>query len=192
MCLVPTPTVRLSFAVTLLLALAYSANADVQVVEAVRSQLPQPPAGGLDPSKLPDIIGMRVGTPTDKFIAQMNSLYPRDPKDPNSRGTSYIKYAPTNDPPYISSMLFQRPFPEGCNPGGNCKDEVRVIYSGPPDARAVRISRQVGYNDAKRRPTSDTLKAALVQKYGPDFAQFPVMTLVWAFDEEGKPLAQQE
>jgi hypothetical protein len=36
--------------------------------------------------------------------------------------------------------------------------------------------------------TSDNLKAALVQKYGPNFTEFPPLTLNWAFDEGGKAL----
>jgi hypothetical protein len=158
-----------------------------QVVASAQSQLPQAPAGGLDPSKLPDIVGVRIGTPTNKIIAQLDSLYPLNPHDPGSHGKSYIKYAPTSDPPYVSSLFYQRPFPEGCSPGGQCSDVMRVILSGPPEARAVRLERDLSY-ESGHQPTSDTLKTALIQKYGPNFTQFPVMTLVWAFDEQGKPL----
>lgn len=165
------------------------------------AQLPPAPHGGLDPSKLPDIVGVHIGTPTEKAIAQLNALYPLVR---NERGTqiwgqgspgspaSYAKYASTNDPPFISSVLFTRAFPEGCvkpDQWGSCQahDEIRGIFSGPPEKVLVRLERSVSW-EGGRQTTSDNLKAALTQKYGANFTESPRFTLRWAFDEEGRSL----
>jgi hypothetical protein len=163
-------------------------------------QLPPAPPGGLDPSKLPDIVGIHIGTPTDKVIAQLNSLYPVVRNDRNTQiwgpggntgiGTSSIKYAATNDPPYVSSAMYARPFPDACpsSPNGcQSSDEIRAIFSGPPEKVLVRLQRTASYGSGAPTTTAN-LKAALAQKYGPNFTEDPPMTLNWAFDEQGKAL----
>ena len=162
-------------------------------------QLPPAPPGGLDPSKLPDIVTIHIGAPTDKVIAQLNSLYPLVRNDRGSQiwgpgatggGLSSAKYASTNDPPYLSSAMYARPFTDGCpsSPDGcQSSDQIRAIFSGPPEKVLVRLERSVSYGSG-RPTTSDNLKAALTQKYGPNFTENPPMTLNWAFDEQGKPL----
>lgn len=202
--------VRLSFAVALLTVLTFFVAASPSAAQQAPAsgsglqgvQLPPAPPGGLDPSKLPDILDVHIGTPTDKAIAQLNSLYPlvRNNRGtqiwgPGSTGSpaSYTKYAPTNDPPFISSALFTRPFPEGCikpDASGSCQvhDEMRVIFSGPPQKLLVRLERSISW---EQQTTSDNLKAALIQKYGPNVAEYPQhppIILKWAFDEEGKAL----
>ena len=42
--------------------------------------------------------------------------------------------------------------------------------------------------DMGKAPTSDTLKNALIQKYGPDFVESAGGYLTWLFDETGKPM----
>ena len=206
-------TAEFSFAVVLLMFLTFflaaspsaapQAPASGAGLESVK--LPPAPPGGLDASKLPDIVGVHIGTPTDKVIAQLNSLYPlvRNERrvqmfgpgggNGDGKGLSYAKYAATNDPPFISSALFTRAFPEGCiNPkAGSCqggRDEMRVIFSGPPQKLSVRLERSLSW---EQQPTSDNLKAALIQKYGPNFTetpQSPPIMLKWAFDEQGNAL----
>jgi len=187
----------LSMGVALLLPLAIFANADLQVVQAFQAQLPQPPAGGLDPSKLPDIVGIHIGTPTDQAIKQLDFAYPVV-VDKNDRQQIYgqyqtpamTKYAATNDPPYRSGGLWTRSAAPGECGGGGCSDRFDAIFSGPPDQRLVRMTRTTGYPPNKQ-PTVDTVKNALAQKYGPNFTEFrqgPQMTLVWAFDEQGNAL----
>jgi len=190
--------VWLSMGVALLLPLAISANADLQVVHAFQAQLPQPPAGGLDPSKLPDIVGIHIGTPTDQAIKQLDTVYPvvRDNRGMQQYGQyethAMVKYGATNDPPYRSSGQWNRATAvlAECG-GGGCGDRLDAIFSGPPDQRLVRMTRMTGYAPSKQ-PTVDTVKNALAQKYGPNFTEFgqgPQMTLVWAFDEQGNGLA---
>jgi len=152
------------------------------------------PSGGLDPSKLPDILGVHIGTPTDKVIAQLNSLYPfvrhgTGAVESGSMGNGYIKYAPTNDPPYVSSTGYFKPNTAGCSPSGcQANDTMRAIFSGPPEKVVVKLQRMVSF-DSGKMPTTDTLKAALIQKYGANFTAYPdAFTLQWAFDEEGKAL----
>jgi hypothetical protein len=169
-------------------------------------QLPPAPPGGLDPSKLPDILGVHIGTPTDKVIAQLNSLYPRvrDERgtqmfgpggygvgaDVAAPGLGFLKYAPTNDPPYVASAYYSRPFSDPCpsSPTGcQSSDEIRAIFSGPPEKVLVRLERVTAYGSGQPTTTAN-LKAALAQKYGPSFTEDPPMTLNWAFDEQGKAL----
>jgi len=186
--------VRLSMGAALLVSLAFSANADLQLVQAFQAQLPQPPAGGLDPSKLPDIVGVHIGTPTDQAIKQLDSLYPvvRDNHGTQQYGQfqppAMTRYAATNDPPYRSGGLWTRTTeaPGACG-GGGCGDRFDALFSGPPDQRLVRMTRTVGYPPNKQA-TVDTVKNALAQKYGPNFTEFPQMVLVWAFDEQGNAL----
>ena len=156
-------------------------------------QLPPAPSGGLDSSKLPDILGVHIGTQTDKVIAQLNSLYPfvrhgTGAVESGSMGNGYIKYAATNDPPYVSSTGFFKPNTAGCSPNGcQANDTMGAIFSGPPEKVAVKLVRSVTY-DADKQTTSDNMKAALVQKYGPNFTEYPPLTLNWAFDEQGNAL----
>lgn len=104
-------------------------------------------------------------------------------------GNGYIKYAPTNDPPYVSSTGYFKPNTAGCSPSGcQANDTMRAIFSGPPEKVVVKLQRMVSF-DSGKMPTTDTLKAALIQKYGPNFTAYPdAFTLQWAFDEEGKAL----
>jgi hypothetical protein len=156
-------------------------------------QLPPVPPGGLDPSKLPDILGVHIGTPTDKVIPQLNSLYPfvrhgTGAEESGSGGNAFIKYAATNDPPYVSSTGFFKPNTAGCSPKGcQASDQMGAIFSGPPEKVAVKLFRTVTY-DADNETTVDKMKAALVQKYGPNFTEYPPLTLNWAFDEQGNAL----
>jgi len=169
-------------------------------------QLPTVPPGGLDPSKLPDIVGIHIGTPTEKVIAQLNSLYPRVRNERGTQmfgpggygvgadvatpGLGFLKYAPTNDPPYVASAYYSRPFSDPCpsSPTGcQSNDEIRAIFSGPPEKVLVRLERATSYGSGQPTTTAN-LKAALAQKYGPNFTEDPPMTLNWAFDEQGKAL----
>ena len=202
-----------TFAVTLLTVLTFfvatapslAPQAPAAGLDLKAVQLPPAPPGGLDSSKLPDIVGVHIGTATDKAITQLNSLYPlvrnergtqifgRGGGNGEGQGVGYSKYASTNEPPFISSALFTRPFPEGCsNPKGGCQvqDEIRGIFSGPPQKLLVRLERSVSW-EGDRQTTSDNLKAALIQKYGASFAEYPQhppVILKWAFDEEGNAL----
>lgn len=156
-------------------------------------QLPPAPPGGLDSSKLPDILGVHIGTQTDKVIAQLNSLYPfvrhgTGAPESGSQGNGYIKYAATNDPPYVSSTGYFKPNTAACSSNGcQANDTMGAIFSGPPEKVAVRLERVLSYGSGLPTTTAN-LKAALTQKYGPNFTEDPPMTLNWAFDEQGKAL----
>lgn len=162
-------------------------------------QLPPAPPGGLDASKLPDIVTIHIGTPTDQVIAQLNSLYPVVRNDRGSQiwgpggtggGLSSAKYASTNDPPYVSSAMYSRAFADPCpsTPNGcQSSDQVAAVFSGPPEKVLVRLERILSYGSGQPTTTAN-LRAALAQKYGPNFTEDPPMTLSWAFDEQGKAL----
>lgn len=153
-------------------------------------QLPPAPPAGLDPSKLPDILGVHIGTPTDQVIKQVAALYPfvrhgTGPMISGAIGNGFIKYAHTNDPPYISSTGYTKP---NCGSLESCQanDRMDVIFSGPPEKAAVQLVRDLSWD--RDNPSRDTLKSALIQKYGQNFTEYPALTLTWAFDEQGKAL----
>lgn len=153
--------------------------------------VPPAPPGGLDPSKLPDILGIHIGTPTDQVVKQLNDLYPIDRKNCGQQGSApipmcnpaYSKYVPTNDPLFVSNVAYGKPNPAG---GAQSSDTFFALFSGPPEKLAVELDRTVTY--AVDQPASDTLRNAAIQKYGPNFVEYPPLTLTWAFDEQGKPL----
>ncbi len=161
-----------------------------EMLTTAQAQLPALPAGGLDPSVLPDVLGVHIGTPTTQAVEQLNALYPtvHSGGAPWGTGLSHIQYAPTKDPPYTSSLSGLRPNNDGCGPTDcQASDAIFAVFSGPPDTRMVSIQRTLSYSSQRQVP-SDTFRDSLVQKYGPHFAQFPLNVMVWAFDEQGKPL----
>jgi hypothetical protein len=165
----------------------------VQALQAAQAQIPAPPAGGLDTSKLPDILGIHIGSPTNQVSSQIAALFPvvRPGTGPQQFGPyppGHIKYAPTNDPPYISSQAANRANPDGCGPTDcQASDIIAAIFSGPPDTRVVSLQRTLSYS-SERLVSTDTFKNSLIQKYGSNYTQFPVNVMLWAFDEQGKPL----
>ena len=177
-------------------AQASQANANVPIPPTApfsSSLIPPSPAGGLDPSKLPDLVGIHIGEPTDQVLAEVKKLYPlvrngRGTVVSGDLGIGAIKYANTNDPRYTSSMLDTNEIITACTPP-NCKprDEMRAIFSGPPEKMAVQLQRTLSWNSGGQ-PTVDTLKTALIQKYGQHFVESPPLTLTWLFDEAGKPM----
>ena len=153
------------------------------------NQIPPAPPGGLIPSKLPDILGVHLGTPTAQALAQLNALYPIVRASANlisgSFGYGYNKYRSTKDPPYVASAGFQKPNPAG---GSSGEDTVRTIFSGPPQAVLVWLEREITF-ESNKGAAPNTLRSALIQKYGSNFVENPPNTLAWTFDEQGNALA---
>ena len=161
---------------------------------ALSSNLLTPaPPGGLDPSKLPDLLGLHIGEPTDRAVAEIQKLYPVIRNDHGTviwgKLTPYTtKYAFTNDPPYISAEAVAKPNTAGCSPI-NCQaqDVLNAVFSGPPGRRLVQLKRSLTW-DMEKVPTTDTLRNALIQKYGQNFIENSALTLTWLFDETGAPM----
>jgi hypothetical protein len=167
-------------------AAARPAGAPAQTARPAPAQIPAAPAGGINPSKLPDIQGIHLGMSPDDLLPKLKVLYP---------GTTFMTlakmaYVNAPDKPWVGGVVANldcRPNPSNCGP-----DQFRVIFSAPPSKQvAVYLSRELTFQ-AGKLPTQQTLIAALTQKYGPN----PIITnpaspgiLTWAFDEQGQPVA---
>src|ERR1700722_5569075 len=157
------------------------------------SLLTPAPAGGLDPSKLPDLLGIHIGEPTDQAVAEIQKLYPIIRNDHGTvlwglPSVPYNKYPFPNAPPYVASVAVAKPNTAGCSPTTcQAQDRIDAVFSGPPEKRVVQLKRNLTW-DMGKAPTSETLKNALIQKYGPNFIENSPLPLVWLFDETGKPM----
>ncbi len=151
------------------------------------------PAGGLDPSKLPDLLGVHIGEPADQAIAELQKLYPvvRSPGgavQSQILSTPHNKYPFANAPLYAATVYNVRQNTAGCSPTTcQAQDRIDAVFSGPPDKMVVQLRRYLTW-DVGKTPTSDTLKTALIQKYGQNFVEGPPLTYTWLFDETGKPM----
>jgi hypothetical protein len=65
-----------TLALILFLAAANISAQRTAFAQAVATPVPVEPAGGIDPSKLPDVQGLYLGTPADVAVARVKSLYP--------------------------------------------------------------------------------------------------------------------
>ena len=150
------------------------------------------PAGGIDTSKLPDVVGIHIGESTSQVVAQAAKLYP-----PSSNVSKMVlseqAYAYTNDPPYTASLAVAKRNLDGCSPTDcQAQDTLNALFSGPPDQRVVELVRGLTWG-AGKQPTIDTLRTALIQKYGETFSENPGggLMMVWLFDEGGQPMPSQ-
>src|SRR5271168_5254429 len=86
-----------SFA-ALVLGLTFGSAVSAQTQAAASASIPPAPAGGLDPSKLPDIEGIHLGAAPDAVISRIKALQA-------SAGAIHIataQYATTPDPRWNS------------------------------------------------------------------------------------------
>jgi hypothetical protein len=162
---------------------------------ALSSSLLTPaPAGGLAPSVLPDLLGVHVGEPTDQAISELQKLYP-PVRQPGGAVVSAISSTPANHYPfpnaplYFSAVYNTRPNAAAGCASTTCQGEDRVdaIFSGPPEKMLVQLKRSLTWTMGNA-PTSDTLKKALIEKYGQNFVESSGLTFTWLFDETGKPM----
>jgi hypothetical protein len=173
-------------------AQAPQANANTPIPPTVpytSSLIPAAPAGGIDPSRLPDVLGIHIAEPADQVIAAVRKLYP--PARPTDFVISTQAYAYTNDPPYASSLATSKSNLDGCTPTDcQARDTFNALFSGPPDQRAVELVRTLSWA-AGKQPTMATLRTALIQKYGQTFDESNGggLMMTWLLDEEGEPMA---
>ncbi len=158
------------------------------------SLLTPAPPGGLDPSKLPDLLGVHIGEPADQAVAEIQKLYPivRDDRGTPRWGLLIVPttaYPFQNAPRYVATVYAVKPnVPAGCSSTTcNGEDRFDAIFSGPPNKSVAQLKRNMTWVGSFT-PTSDTLKTALIQKYGQNFVEGPPLTFTWLFDETGKPM----
>jgi hypothetical protein len=155
-----------------------------QAGAAAPVQVPAAPAGGIDASKMPDVVGIHLGMTPQEVLTKMKPLYPAS-RDPGLGATpGYAKFGHAPDPPWIQEISAKA---DACG-NNECADTVYAIFNGPPEKQgAVSIDRGINFPEGKR-PTPDTVKAALIQKYGPNpFILNPAL-MGWVYDEQGRQI----
>jgi hypothetical protein len=150
---------------------------------ALANSAPSPPAGGLDPSKLPDAVGIHLGMPIEQASALMKSQFPAATYMLTATGSKFMN---TSDKPWITSMTVM--LISGCS---GCQEELVVRFSSPPNLQQViAIQRSLVFGPDKQ-PLMEATIAGLRQKYGPESAKSvpdPIQSIVWLYDEQGQHL----
>jgi hypothetical protein len=148
-------------------------------------QVPAAPAGGIDPSKMPDVVGIHLGMPPQDVIAKMKVLFPENHPLGLGLTPGYAKFGHAPAPPWIQTLVGKA---DACG-NNECADIVSVVFNGPPNKQGVTgIERGINFQEGKR-PTPDTMMAALLKKYGPNPFVPTQGTIGWAYDEQGQQIA---
>jgi hypothetical protein len=136
------------------------------------------PSGGLDSSKLPDVVGVHLGMTVPQAMAIVKAKYP-----PNLTKLFYTKFKDAPDAPWVARAKGQI-MGTGLN-SANVVDEITIFFSAPPNPQVVvRVDRSVQMIPPT---TIGNLEASLLQKYGTPLVQKTIHTnLSWEFDEQGK------
>ena len=173
-------------AASLLAASLMTPCAVAQANRPATPPVPVAPAGGVDPSKLPDIQGIHLGTSPEDALARLKVLYPPKGKDYGVTPMyEKLKESPGTSP-WVSALAATI---NPCAPTSTCGDQTEITFNTPPNkVGAMSIRRGIQFQTGKE-PTPDTIKAALVQKYGPNPFVINPNLYGWAYDEEGKPIA---
>jgi hypothetical protein len=175
---------------TIFAAILFAASITGHVIRAQGNRAPsQPvpiaPAGGLDPSKLPDIQGIHLGMSPQDALARLKVLFPG--KSETGYGT-HPHYARYQQVPGSSWMSFVEAKNDACQPSARCEEEMYLIFNLPPEKQGViSIQRSVLFQQGKE-PTPDVIKAALLKKYGANPIVINPGIIGWAFDETGAPV----
>ena len=180
-----TPVIRF-IAMTLILVGIPAAHALAQT--ALKANIPAAPAGGLDPSKLPDIQGIHLEMTADQVVPLIKAHYP-NPHPATILNVTYLTAPSAKWTAYVATGT-SSDCPPGGGPGPGCltQETIAATFTGPPNKSVlVKLVRSITFNN-KQPPTVASLDAALKAKYGPNpFLRTPYM-YYWAFNEQGAPL----
>ena len=167
------------FLASILLAAAFVGSRGA----SIHAQAPVAPAAGLDPSKLPDVVGIHLGMPVAQALAVMKSLFP---DSTYLQSVTAGKYMQTSDKPWLTSMTEM--LRSSCS---GCDESIIVRFSIPPNPQhVVAIQRSLVFGPDKQ-PLVDPTIAGLRQKYGPESFKSvpdPVQNITWLYDEQGQHL----
>jgi hypothetical protein len=141
------------------------------------ASIPETPAGGLDPSKLPDVEGIHLGMTPDQAMPKFKALATaRALEVANGR---YDTVSNAQWPVYVVAYTAT---------GNTNTESLAGTFSSPPNKQAlVKLERQTTFGVGKQ-PTAETVKAALFEKYGPNATQVGPNMWVWTFNETGGPM----
>jgi hypothetical protein len=160
------------------LFLAAGLAALTTVAQTPGAQPPSAPPGGLDSSKLPDVVGIHLGMTLPQAMAVMKAKYAA-----NLTTLYYAKFKDAPDAPWIARAAGK--IMGTGNNMANSVDDITVFFSAPPNPQVVvRVDRAVQMIPPT---TIGNLEASLLQKYGPTLVQKTIhANLSWEFDEQGK------
>jgi hypothetical protein len=178
---------RTRIAAVILAAASFAGQpAAAQATPAPPTPVPAAPAGGIDPSKLPDIQGIYLGTSIPDALAKLTVLYPS--KGGFGVTGAYGRFMGTTDAAWQGGMTgVADPCILANQP--SCRDTLIIRFNTPPKKQvAISMDRTIGFQNGKY-PSPDNVKAALLQKYGPNPIMIGPNELGWVFDEQGKPVA---
>jgi hypothetical protein len=160
----------------LILAVACFAIPSALAQTALKAQIPAAPAGGLDPSKLPDIEGIHLGMTPDEVIAKLKALGAA----PANIQITTVQYLNAPNPKWIAYVFALI--------GAGNGDTIKAAFSAPPNKQVlVHLERQNVFKPGTE-PTADTIKAALFQKYGANPVPVSPTIWVWTYNEQEGPL----
>ena len=147
-------------------------------------QVPAAPAGGIDASKMPDVVGIHLGMSPLDVIAKMKALFPVDRTHGLGLTPGWAKFGHAPDGPWLQTLQGKS---DACG-NNECEDLVSIVFNPPPTKQgAIGIERSISFQEGKRL-TPDTMMDALIKKYGPNpFVPTPG-TIGWAYDEQGQPI----
>lgn len=151
------------------------------------NQIPPAPAGGINPDKMPDIQGIHLGMTPDVALPKIKALYSSAGGVQGRINPVPAMYSDAPDPRWLGYVAASI---NPCTPhNSSCEDVLTVTFSGPPNKGVVvGMERDLNFSMGNY-PTVDSIKSALMQKYGPNpiVASTP-NTYYWVTNEEGGPL----
>ena len=153
----------------------------------LKANIPAAPAGGLDPSKLPDIQGIHLGMTADQVMPLIKKLYP-SPHPPTIVNVSYLGAPAIKWTAYIATDTASDCPGGAIGPGCLTKETIAATFSGAPNKSVlVKLVRSITFN-YKQPPTVASLDAALKAKYGAQPVMRSPYIYYWASNEQGGPL----
>jgi hypothetical protein len=171
--------------VIFLVASLASLRATGQARGAAPVQVPTAPAGGIDASKMPDVVGIHLGMSPQDVLAKMKVLFPENHLKGLGLTPGYAKFGHAPDAPWLQTLVGKS---DACG-NNECADIVSIVFNGPPNKQgATGIERSLNFQQGKQ-PTQDTVMDALVKKYGANPFVPSKGTIGWAYDEQGQLIA---
>ncbi len=134
----------------------------------VGTGIPAAPAGGIDPSKLPDIQGIHLGMTAQEMLPKLQALYPGK-GGPSQFGVNAapVQYIKAPNPRWTGDLY---------GTSGTTSDKFTATFTGPPNKQvAVYLMRTLGFQSGKY-PLPDTLIASLKIGIGGELPLLPCHT----------------
>lgn len=167
-------------------AILFTTSSVALDASAQTAAIPSAPAGGIDPAKLPEILGIHLGMTSDIVIPKMKALYPGS--QITIQNFQYMNTPAPKWTGYVTTGSGQTKCGTAVKPLCNAYEQLNATFSGPPNKSVlVGLEWIVSYG-VGGQPTVDSVKAGLFQKYGANPAFSNGGNYIWVTNEEGGPL----